>query len=261
MVQRAVQGTSKALSFAPPQHGGPSTASGRPAPGALSLTPGTARFLKHQLQWEAHCSQSQGKEDPLLKSLCHLTRRPKSSPRAHLRLQSIPAGRRAGHSCHLSIPHCCRATRGPSPAGLGGPKEPLERVQIPHKPRALAQQGAAGARLTSAASHRAGEGPKGSCDSHRDSQHNPAMMSHGGRLPGPLSSPAREGQQHRGHARWMQPTSLLDCLCNAWLQQLWPGSSAGNAPVRSALGRALHFPERDRGCWWGNLRQRCWCQW
>lgn len=77
--------------------------------GTLSLTTGTAQCLKHQLQQETRCSQPQGKEVHRLKSLCHLTGKPKSSPQAHLCLQSIPAGRRAGHSCHLSTPCCCKA--------------------------------------------------------------------------------------------------------------------------------------------------------
>lgn len=128
--------------------------------GTLSLTTGAAQWLKYQLQQETRCSQSQGKEVHRLKSLCHLTGKPKSSPQAHLRLQSIAAGRRAGHSCHLSTPCCCKAAQGPSPAGLGGPKEPLEWVQTPHKPHPLAEQGAAGAQLTSAASHKAGKTPK-----------------------------------------------------------------------------------------------------
>lgn len=67
-----------------------STAWGTQHSQQLSSPQGTQPWsLKHHLQQEPHCSQSQGKEDPLLKSLCHLTRKPKSSPRAHLLLQSI----------------------------------------------------------------------------------------------------------------------------------------------------------------------------
>lgn len=104
--QRARQGTSKAHSLVLSPHSRSSVASGRPAPGTLSLTPGTAWSLKYRLQQETHCSQSQGKEDRHLKSLCHLTRNSKSHPRNRLCLQGICAGRRAGHSCDLSPP-CC----------------------------------------------------------------------------------------------------------------------------------------------------------
>lgn len=83
-------------------------------------SPGTLSWL----QQEMHCSQSWGKEHHCLKSLCHLTGKPKSSPQAPFRLQSIPAGRRAGQSCRLFTLGCCKTTWGPS--GLGGPKEPPE---------------------------------------------------------------------------------------------------------------------------------------
>jgi len=120
-----------ALGFSMSQHGGPGTGSSHPAPGTLSLTPGTARSLKHPLQQEAPCSQSRGQKDHRLKTLCHLAGKPKSSPPAHPCLQSIPAARRAGRFCHLSTPRSRKATQGPSLAGLGGPKETLEWVQIP----------------------------------------------------------------------------------------------------------------------------------
>lgn len=50
--QRAQQGTSKALGLVLSPHRGSSVASGHPAPGTLSLTPGTAWSLKYLLQQE-----------------------------------------------------------------------------------------------------------------------------------------------------------------------------------------------------------------
>lgn len=67
------------------------------------------------------------------------------------------------------------------------------------------------------------------------------MRSLWGCLPGPLGSPAR------GRAGCLQPSSLCDCSCNTWLQQLQPGSSAGNTSVHSAPGRALHLPKHGCG--------------
>lgn len=131
-VRGAVQGTLEALSFVLPQHGRPSAASGHPAPGTLSLTPGTARSLKHQLQQGAHCSQSWGKEGPLLEGLCHLTGKPKSSPRARLHLQSIPAGRRADHSCFFLLA-AARPPGNPPQQGWEGRKNLLR--MCPHTPQ------------------------------------------------------------------------------------------------------------------------------
>lgn len=224
-------GPSKALSFALPQPRGPGAASSRPAHRALRLTPGTAQSLKHPLQQEARCCQSQGKEDHHLKSLCHLTGKPKSSPRSHPCLQSIPTGRRAGHSCRLSTPRCCEATRGPALTGRGALKDPLECIQIPHKPYPLAEQGAAGARLTSTASHRAGEDPKGSCDGHRDSQNKTAMMSHGGSPAWPARFTCPGGVTAQGpcqvHAANLTAQLLVQHVTAAGLawQRCWERSS------------------------------------
>lgn len=92
----SMAGHFKGISLVLSPHRGTSVASGRPAPGTLSLTPGTAWSLKYLLQQETHCSQYQGKEDHRLESLCHLTRKSKSHPRTHLCLQGIHAGEEQG---------------------------------------------------------------------------------------------------------------------------------------------------------------------
>lgn len=112
------ESTSKPLSFTLPWHGRPSVASDHPPPGTC-----------RQLKQEMHCFQSWGKEHHCLKSLCYLTGKPKSSPQAPLHLQSIPTGRRAGHSCHLSILHCCKTTGDPQ--GWEGQKNLLSDTRYP----------------------------------------------------------------------------------------------------------------------------------
>lgn len=90
--------------------------------------------------------------------------------------------------------------------------EDQKPLQWFHKLHSLAEQGAAGAWLTSAVSYRA-EDPQDDSDGQWDSQHDPAVMSHGASLPGLFSSPAWKGENSTG--AMMDACSQPHCLCNA----------------------------------------------